>query len=217
MIINYRPYTLELKHTFTISSYSRNTTPAILIEIEESGIIGYGEISMPQYLGETVESASLFIEMVKSLNLNYEMGIERILDLIDSAAPGNNPSKAGFDIALHDLFCKAGGLPVRSYYGIEGDTSPKISFTIGMDSQDILIRKMEEAAPYDFIKIKLGGKDDKSIIELLRGITDKKLIADINQGWKEKEFALEMLHFLNENKVVLVEQPLEKKDLQSQE
>ena len=217
MKINYRPYTLELKHTFTISSYSRNTTPAILIEIETNGITGYGEISMPQYLGETVESASAFIEKVKSCNLHYDLGLENILNLVDAAAPGNNAAKAGLDIALHDLFCKAENVSVRNCYRIEGNLSPKISFTIGIDREEVLIKKMEEAALYDFIKVKLGSKDDKSIIQLIRGITDKKLIVDINQGWSEKEFALEMIHFLYENGVVLVEQPLEKDDFRSQE
>lgn len=217
MRLNYFPYTLELKHTFTISTYSRNTTPAILLELEHNGITGFGEISMPQYLGETVESASAFLNGIDTDTLIPDGGIDRAIDAVDRSAAGNNPAKAGLDIALHDLFCKSKGVAIRDYYGIKGDMSPKISFTIGIDSDEKLISKMKEAAPYEYIKIKLGTADDKRIIDLIRRITDKKLIVDINQGWKEKEYALDMIFYLRENGIVLIEQPFSKNDVGSQE
>ncbi|RLD79080.1 MAG: dipeptide epimerase, partial [Bacteroidetes bacterium] len=51
MKLTFRTYELQLTHTFTVASYSRNTTPVVLTEIEYDGIIGYGEASMPPYLG----------------------------------------------------------------------------------------------------------------------------------------------------------------------
>ncbi len=64
MKLTYKPYTLELKYTFTIATNSRSTTPVVLTEIEHEGIIGYGEASMPPYLGESHESVTKFLSKV---------------------------------------------------------------------------------------------------------------------------------------------------------
>ena len=55
--LKFYPYTLQLKHVFTLAKSSRTTTPVVLTELEYDGIIGYGEASMPPYLGESQESA----------------------------------------------------------------------------------------------------------------------------------------------------------------
>ncbi len=52
--LRFYPYELQLAHTFTVSSYSRTTTPDVQVEIDFDGITGYGEASMPPYLGHTV-------------------------------------------------------------------------------------------------------------------------------------------------------------------
>ena len=53
MKLTFRPYDLQLRHVFTIANSSRTTTPVVLTEIEYEGVTGYGEASMPPYLGET--------------------------------------------------------------------------------------------------------------------------------------------------------------------
>ena len=53
MQLRFYPYELQLQHTFTVSSYSRNTTPGVQVEIDYQGYTGYGEASMPPYLGQT--------------------------------------------------------------------------------------------------------------------------------------------------------------------
>ena len=64
MKLSFRPYELELQHTFTVSSYSRKTTPGVQVEIEYQGFTGYGEASMPPYLGHTVDSVTEFLKKV---------------------------------------------------------------------------------------------------------------------------------------------------------
>jgi hypothetical protein len=53
LILRFTPYTLQLRHTFTLATSSRTTTPGILTEIEYDGVTGYGEASMPPYRGES--------------------------------------------------------------------------------------------------------------------------------------------------------------------
>ena len=62
MHLSFFPYELQLQHTFTVASYSRTTTPDVQVEIEYDGYVGYGEASMPPYLGHTVESVCAFLQ-----------------------------------------------------------------------------------------------------------------------------------------------------------
>src|SRR5690606_36184290 len=63
--LRYHPYTLGLRHVFTIAAGSRSTTPIVLTELEYEGIIGYGEASMPPYLGESHETVLAFLNRVE--------------------------------------------------------------------------------------------------------------------------------------------------------
>ena len=64
MKLRFVPYDLQLKHVFTISSNSRTTTPVVLTQIEFDGTVGYGEASMPPYLGESHETVQKFLSLV---------------------------------------------------------------------------------------------------------------------------------------------------------
>lgn len=64
MKLSFEPYELKLRHTFTVASYSRTTTPDVQVKIEYDGFTGYGEASMPPYLGQTVESVCNFLGKV---------------------------------------------------------------------------------------------------------------------------------------------------------
>ena len=61
MKLSFEPYELQLRHTFTVASYSRKTTPGVQVRIDYEGFTGYGEASMPPYLGQTVESVTAFL------------------------------------------------------------------------------------------------------------------------------------------------------------
>ena len=62
MKLTWKPYELQLKHAFNISTYSRKTTPVVLTTIEYDGLVGYGEASLPPYLGETQASVIEFLK-----------------------------------------------------------------------------------------------------------------------------------------------------------
>ena len=47
MHLTFEPYELKLKHVFTVSSFSRSTTPDVQVRIDYDGYTGYGEASMP--------------------------------------------------------------------------------------------------------------------------------------------------------------------------
>lgn len=208
--LTYRPYTLELKHVFTIATNSRTTTPVVLTEIEFNGIVGYGEASMPPYLGETQESVQAFLSKIDLSKYENPFDLETILNDIDIIVPGNLAAKASIDISLHDLVGKLMNQPWYNIWGYDRSKTPFTSFTIGIDTPDIVRQKTKEAEEFKILKVKLGRDTDKEIIDAIRSVTNKPITSDVNQGWTNKERALEMLHWLKERGVVMVEQPLPK-------
>lgn len=208
--LSFKPYTLELKHVFTIATSSRSTTPVVLTEIEYEGVTGYGEASMPPYLGESHQTVTEFLSKVDLSNFGNPFELETILAYVDSIAPGNPAAKASVDIALHDLIGKLMNQPLYNIWGFNKNRTPNTSYTIGIDKPDVVRQKTKEASEFKILKVKLGRDTDKEMIEAIRSVTDTPLCVDVNQGWKDKQFALDMIHWLKERNTVFVEQPMPK-------
>jgi L-Ala-D/L-Glu epimerase len=213
MKLRYRPYTIQLKHVFTIATSSRSSTPVMLTEIEYDGIVGYGEASMPPYLGESQEGAAAFLSKINLEKYENPFEMETILNDIDAIATGNPAAKASVDIALHDLVGKLMNQPWYNIWGFKKVSTPYTSFTIGIDTADVVRQKTKEAAEYKILKVKLGRETDKMMIETIRSVTDKPITVDVNQGWRDRSFALDMIHWLKEKGVVFVEQPMPKEQI----
>jgi L-alanine-DL-glutamate epimerase-like enolase superfamily enzyme len=212
MKLRFYPYTLELKHAFTIATSSRTTTPVMLVEVEQDGVIGYGEASMPPYLGETQESAAAFLGKVNLERFPDPFQLEEILPAIDAVAPGNTAAKAAVDIALHDWIGRRLDAPLHRLWGLNPAKTPVTSFTIGIDSADVVRQKTREAAEYKIIKVKLGrgAQSDRMMIETIREVTDTPITVDANQGWKDRAEALRMIEWLAARRVEFIEQPMPK-------
>ncbi|PRD56530.1 dipeptide epimerase [Sphingobacterium gobiense] len=211
--LRFQPYTLEMNHVFTVASFSRTSTPVILTELEYEGVVGYGEASMPPYLGESQESVTKFLNKIDLSAFSSPFDTEEILHYIDSAQEKNTAAKACIDIALHDLLGKLMAQPFHKIWGLNPDRIPPTSFTIGIDTEEIIREKVAEAEQFKILKVKLGLDTDKMIINTIRSITNVPLCADVNQGWKNKEQALEMAHWLAEHNIFFIEQPMPKEQI----
>jgi len=208
--LSFEPYNLQLKHVFTLANSSRSTTPVMLVKLEFEGITGYGEASMPPYLGESQESAGKFLAALKLQQFNDPFRMDEILEYVDLSAPGNTAAKASVDIALHDLVGKIMKQPWHKIWGFSAENTPVTSFTIGIDTPDVIRQKVKEAAEFKILKVKLGRDTDKQMIETIRSVSDVPLCVDVNQGWKDKKEALDMIFWLKEKGVEYVEQPMPK-------
>lgn len=208
--LRFFPYELQLRHAFNLARSQRTTTPGVQVEIEYDGLIGYGEASMPPYLGENVESVTRFLSSLDLSQFADPFRIEDIHEYMDSVAPDNRAAKASVDIALHDLLGKIMGQPWYKIWGLNPEKCPNTSFTIGIDKPDVVRKKVDEASPYKVIKVKMGLDNDKELVEIIRSKTDVPICVDANQGWSNKEKALEMCHWLAERNCLFVEQPMDK-------
>ena len=216
MKLTWKPYELQLKHAFNISTYSRKTTPVVLTTIEYDGLVGYGEASLPPYLGETQASVIEFLKKVDLSGFSNPLELEEIIHYIDSIAENNTAAKASVDIALHDLAGKIIGKPWHQLWGLKKDNVPDTTFTIGIDTDEVVRQKVREVeGQFKILKVKLGGTDDKRMIETIRSVTALPLAVDANQGWKDKHQALDMILWLKEKGIVMIEQPMPKYNLDS--
>ena len=214
MKLRFSPYELKVRHVFTVATYSRTTTPDIQVEIEYDGLIGYGEASMPPYLGQTVESVTNFLQKVDLEQFSDPCQLEDILTYVDSLSPGDTAAKAAVDIALHDLVGKIIGAPWHRIWGLNKEKAPSTTFTIGIDTAEVVKQKTQECAnQFNILKVKLGRENDKEMIETIRSVTDLPIAVDVNQGWKDRQMALDMILWLKEKGIVMVEQPMPKEQL----
>ena len=216
MTLRYFPYELQLRHTFTVATSSRTTTHGVQVEIEYEGLIGYGEASMPPYLQKelgTLESVQAFLKRVQDIIGEFDdpYKLEEILSRIDSMSESDAAAKAAVDIALHDLVGKMLGAPWYKIWGFDAAKAPSTTFTIGIDTPDVVRAKTKECAEkFNILKVKLGRDNDKEMIETIRSVTNLPIAIDANQGWKDKKYALDMIHWLNERGIVMIEQPMPK-------
>lgn len=219
MALRFFPYELQLRHVFTVATYSRSTTPDVQVEIEYDGMIGYGEASMPPYLQQelgSLESVQAFLAQVQHLIGDFPdpFQLEEILSRIDALSTGNAAAKAAVDIALHDLVGKLLGAPWYRIWGLDKEKTPSTTFTIGIDTPDVVRQKTRECAErFNILKVKLGRDNDKEMIETIRSVTNLPIAIDANQGWKDKQQALDMIHWLHEKGIVMIEQPMPKEQL----
>lgn len=211
--LSYKAYTLNLRHAFNLATSSRTTTPVVLTQLNYNGFVGYGEASMPPYLGESHETVLKFLAKVDLSPFEDPFQMEKILDYVDGIEEGNKAAKASVDIALHDLVGKMMNQPWYKIWGFDPAKTPNTSFTIGIDTPEVVRKKVKEADPYKILKVKLGRDTDKQMIETIREMTDKPLCVDINQGWTDRQMALDMAHWLHERGIVFLEQPMPKEKL----
>ena len=211
LTLSFEPYELKLRHAFNLARSSRTTTPDVQVKLEFDGITGYGEASMPPYLGESVESVTKFLSSLDLSQFNDPFRVEDILAYVDGVAEGNRAAKASVDIALHDLLGKIMGQPWYKIWGLDPAKAPVTSFTIGIDTPEVVRQKVEEARPYKLIKVKMGLDRDRETIDIIKEMMpDVPICVDVNQGWDNKEQALEMCHWLQERGCLVVEQPFDK-------
>ncbi|OFY86333.1 MAG: dipeptide epimerase [Bacteroidetes bacterium RIFCSPLOWO2_12_FULL_35_15] len=215
MKLNFTPAILYFQRPFKIAHGVRSSTNIVLTQLEHEGIIGFGEASMPPYLSETHETALSFLNKAANLLSGFKnsFDIEMIIKAIDELAPGNTAAKASVDIALHDLLGKLQNKSCWQLFNCEKENTPYTTYTLGIDEPEIIKQKLIEGNSFKTLKVKLNGENDKLIISTIRSLTNKPIAIDVNQGWKDKHQALEMINWLQDKNVLFIEQPLPKENV----
>jgi len=207
---------LRTKHPFVIARGGKSDYPTVWIRlIDDDGMEGWGEATPSAYYGETAQTVLASLEKYATALPKDPMNLEEAERAIEAVQRHNPSARAGISGALHDLVGKKLGVPVYQLWGLDPAKAPQSTFTIGIDTTDMMRQKVLEAEQYPILKIKLGaGKArDIEILETIRSVTDKELRVDANAAWTVKN-AIQMLPVLQEFGVTVLEQPLAPHDLE---
>jgi L-alanine-DL-glutamate epimerase-like enolase superfamily enzyme len=202
--LRHRRQELQLRHTFRLARGSSDVRQTLVVEVEHEGLVGLGEAAPIERYGQDCDSAARAVEtMARRLSepRAYDSAVASV------AVPDQPAAAAALEMALCDLAGKRLEAPLYELFGIDPSRTPVTSFTIGMDTPEVVEAKVREAGDYEVLKIKLGSDDDRQILEAVRGVTDRPLRVDANEGWTLEE-AASHLEWLEAMGVELVEQPL---------
>ena len=202
-----RPVTLVPTHPFRIARSEHAAYHHWLVRVEHEGDEGWGEAAPSRRYGETAETVAATLEELLPLTGDDPYATAAIERRLNGHLWENASAKTAISAALHDLIGRRHGLPLYRWLGLDLERIPPTSFTIGIAEPEEMKRKVEEAAPYPILKIKMGFAGDVEVLERIRAMTDKPIRVDANEGWTRAE-ALLRLPALEELGVELLEQPL---------
>ncbi len=209
VMIQVKTKRLYLKHTWTIARGSSDYKDNVFVRIEKDGIVGIGEAAPNVRYGENAKLTTQRIHEAESIfRENDFFHYWDIKDALDARITDQSCAKAALDIALMDWVGKAFNAPLYKLFGFDTAKAPLTSYSIGIDTREMIIKKVKEAEPYPILKIKVGTDRDEEIIEAVRSVTDKPIRVDANEGWTSKEEALERIQWLKDKGVEFIEQPM---------
>jgi L-Ala-D/L-Glu epimerase len=211
MQIQFFPYRLEFIHPFVLSHSQRTGTDNCYILLREENNFGWGETVFIPYYNENRETFDSFF---KSLILpKNTTEIEYYISSLLKKKSGNNFSIAGLDIAMHNLRSSILKKSISEIYGIE-KTQKETSFTIGISSKQEMETKIFEN-PLSYYKLKVSETEIQRIVKDFQAISQKSFTIDANQGFSERQKALDWACRLCDLGVAYLEQPFHKDDLES--
>ena len=212
MKLYYKKINLPFEYPFTISGGRTKThQPSLIVALQLGNFIGYGEAPAINYYNITVEQMIADIESKKSMIEKFALTTpERYWHYLHHLIPNNPFLVCALDMAAWDLFGKMHNQPLYKLWDTEWKNIPLTDYTIGIDSIDNMIKKLQQH-PSPIYKIKVGADDDVETIKALREHTNAIFRVDANAGWTLNE-ALEKIPVLKDSGVELIEQPLLKDD-----
>ena len=202
---------LPFAYPFTISKGTKTHQPSLVVELEHMGAKGYGEAPAINYYNIPVEKMIEDLERKRQFVEKFAFTEPaRYWHYLHHLFPQNNFLVCALDIAGWDLYGKLRQQPLYKIWGLNHDDAPLCDYTIGIDTIDKMIEKMQ-AMPWPIYKIKLGTSEDIEIVRALRKHTNAVIRVDANAAWTAGE-ALQKIPLLHALDIELIEQPLAKDD-----
>ncbi|MFN4145760.1 MAG: dipeptide epimerase [Runella sp.] len=211
MQLYFHRFDLLLKHTFTIAHDSRDVQQTLIVELREGDFRGFGEATANKYYGITIDSMVAALENIRLLIENHTLSSPEDFWQITHLFLKDNPfAQCALDEAANDLWAKKKGQKLYEAWGLEANRFPITNYTIGIDTIEKMIAKIQEFE-WPLYKIKLGTSDDLAIVETLRKHTDAVFRVDANCAWTASQ-TLQYAPILKDLGVEFIEQPLRADD-----
>jgi L-alanine-DL-glutamate epimerase-like enolase superfamily enzyme len=218
MHLTFRPFDLKLARRWTIASRTgpgggpgTDTYPVVLLRLRGAdGREGLGESAPSNRYAEDLRTVQSFLSRVEPARLSFA-DIPASMAYLDTLSPGDAAAKCALNVALHDGAARQAGRPLHDFLGL-GFTEGRhvTSFSIGLDTPEVIAQKVAEAAHYPILKLKLGSDSDRDNLAALRSAAPHKPVrVDANEAWKTREEALRQIEWLAaDGHIQFVEQPM---------
>ena len=211
MNIRYKSINLPFHYPFTISKGTKTHQPSLLVELEYFGIKGYGEAPAIPYYNISVDRMIEDIEKKRELIEKFAFTHpDRYWHYLHHLFPQDPFLVCSLDMAGWDIYGKMNKKQLHNLWKLDISKNPLTDYTIGIDSVEKMVIKMNEK-PWPIYKIKLGTDKDVQIISELRKHTSSVFRIDANAAWRQDE-ALEKIKAFKDLNVEFIEQPLAKDD-----
>ncbi len=218
MQIHIETFTVHKRVPLTISRGTTSESTNLWVRVEQDGIEGWGEAS-PFSVGDVPQTTELLLQNLQALKPRLEkftpfdrQPIERLLRTVTLFSA----VRTAVDLALHDWIGKKVGLPLWQLWGLDRRRIVPTSVTIGISSPEAAKQRMlqwMDVTTVKAVKVKLGSpagvEADRAMLQAVKEVapSDAKWSVDANGGWTVDE-AIEMSHWLNDQGITYIEQPL---------
>ncbi len=213
MNISWHTIDLRLTDPFTISRETKKEKQNLIVRITDGRHTGLGEAAPSPFYGQSVRTVLDAMETMQGIITRSGESPESLAEKLGVTFQGDRAACAAMETALHDLAARRAGLPLHAYLGLNAEIPALTSFTVGIDSPDIMLEKAARAEQYPVIKVKLGFEGDMEVLETIRKATDKVVRVDANGGWSLEE-AMTKFPILISLGVEYVEQPMPRGELE---
>jgi L-alanine-DL-glutamate epimerase-like enolase superfamily enzyme len=211
MHLEVEPIQVETAHPFRIARGSKVRREIFIVSLTADGLTGLGEAAPQEFYGENVMTVRAAINSIgRFLDGDSEEVRKRLSDPASGlyhALATSASVRAALDMALWDIRGQREAQPVWRMIGADASRAPATSFTIGIDSPSVIDAKVDAAAAYSILKVKVGVPGDMEILDRVIARSGKIVRVDANEGW-DLETAMEKTLELYRRKVELCEQPL---------
>jgi L-Ala-D/L-Glu epimerase len=214
MTIEFLSFDLKLTHVWAVSRSAstggRTVAPTVLVRLADKSASGLGEAPTSLRYSQSVDSIQEFLRLVDPVKLSFD-DIPGSMSYLERLAPDHCSAKCALNVALVDGAARKAGKAVYDLLGLGFNEKKHVSsFSIGIDTPEMVRSKVAESAAYPILKLKIGAPGDKENLAVLREVAPQRTVrVDANEGWTTKEEALQNLEWLARDKhIEFVEQPM---------
>jgi len=207
MDIVFKQVKLNLRHTFRIARSADDFRHSVILKVILDNLEGLGEAAPSPRYNQTVDTVHKALSEIDPKSLKAIDYLEDTLEELSQRLKHQRAALAAIDLALYDILGKRFNAPLYAIFGLNPARTPVTSYTIGIDTPEVIRKKVAEAEKFPILKVKMGLESDYQIMETIRELTDKPVRIDANEGWTKEE-AIEKIRWLENLNVEFIEQPL---------
>jgi L-alanine-DL-glutamate epimerase-like enolase superfamily enzyme len=224
MHITWNRLNLTLRHPFQTAIARRTHKQTLWVRLVDQGTEGWGEATPSDLYGQSLESAENALQAISGLlsdnrdlaspDLSSQLSaIEEMVDGLIERFDDQRAAVAAVDAALYDWLGKRHGAPLVRVLGLDPQSAPLTSFTVGITTPEEIQTRVAEARTYPIWKVKIGTEDDEIRLALIRAEAPHHTIrVDANTAWPAEQ-ALDRLRRVIRFNPEFVEQPCARDDL----